>query len=406
MERRRAFNVTNELVAGGYSKCTLRLTAVCGYSGASRMKKHDLCNHHGRSFQANKVTFCDMTKILVIGSQGYLGTRLVEYLRDYGHAVQGMDIGNFQSCILDPNFTEGHTSKRDALDVSREDIEGFDAVINLASNANDPTSNVDPERYYSEGVRFSERIAIDCKAFGIRYIFPSSCSVYGAGEEGICSENSETKPLTAYSKSKVIIENKLAKLSDENFSPVALRLATVFGYSPRIRFDLVINMFIGMLITENSIMLNSNGESWRPHVYIEDVMEAFNCAAQWDVSSGKLEVLNIGNEENNLTVKECASQLSQLFPGSKVSSLDENLSNKIFADRKVVEGKDARDYRVDFSKVYSRLPGFSIKTPLLEGAQELIEKLQGLNLDGETLRNEKFYRLKFLEGLAASKSSK
>jgi hypothetical protein len=135
-------------------------------------------------------------------------------------------------------------------------------------------------------------------------------------------------------------------------------------------------------------------------------MEAFNCAAQWDVSSSKLELLNVGNDENNLTVKECASQLSQLFPGSKVSSLDENSNNKIFGDRKIVEGKDARDYRVDFSKVYSRLPGFSKKTPLMEGAQELIEKLQGLNLDGETLRNEKFYRLKFLEGLAVAKSSK
>jgi len=345
-------------------------------------------------------------KILVIGCQGYLGTRLIQYLRDFGHKVGGIDLGTFVNCLILNDYIENNIIRKDATELSKQDIYGYDVVINLASNSNDPTSSVDPNKYYKPAILFSEKIASDCKDLGIKYIFPSSCSVYGAANTEISDENSIPQPITAYSKSKILIEDKLSNLSESNFTPIALRLATVFGFSPRMRFDIVINMFIGMLLTDNRIILNSNGKSWRPHLYIEDAMEAFRCASEWNNNSGKLEVLNVGNNENNLTIQESAVSLTNLFTGSQIQYLNPDKDNSIFSDNKVINGKDSRDYQVDFSKIYRTLPQFNKKTTLIEGAEELIRKLKSINFDKESFLNHKFYRLQYLESLTTSRKFK
>lgn len=335
-----------------------------------------------------------MKRILVIGNQGYIGSRLTPFLAERGYSVKGIDLGRFENCKLSGFHKEISTIRKSAKDISLDDLLHFDAVINLAGNSNDPENHSDPDKYYREGEDFSINIAKYCKELGIKYIFPSSCSVYGASE-GICDEESSLKPLTAYSKSKVSIEDKLAELSSTDFTPIVLRLATVFGYSPRMRFDIVINMFAGMLITSNEIILNSDGLSWRPHLYIDDACSAFACAVDWEINSGEMEVLNVGNNANNLTIRDAAEKMMEMFPKSNLRLITNG--EAIFADKNVNNGKDLRDYRVNFDKIYDRLPAFYAKTNILSGTNSLINNLIEAGITKELFADDKFYRLRFLE---------
>lgn len=340
-----------------------------------------------------------MKKVLVVGSQGYIGTRLTSYLQDYGYGVNGIDLGTFAKCIITDNFTECLTIEKDAATIIKKEIQKYDVVINLASRSNDPTSGIDSSVYYEPAVIFSEGIAKICSEVGAKYIFPSSCSVYGASD-GICDETTQVNPITDYSKSKLKIEKKLSNLADENFTPIALRFATVFGFSPRMRFDIVVNMFTGMLLTENKILMNSNGLSWRPHIYIEDVVEAFRCVIDTNNNSGVLEIYNVGNNSNNLTILDTAKLVSSLFPSSNIEFLDKDSNNSIFADKKIINERDIRDYRVSFDKIYNEIPEFTCKTSLKDGVVEMISFLNLAQLNPVRFRSSNFYRMQYLDDLA------
>jgi nucleoside-diphosphate-sugar epimerase len=282
--------------------------------------------------------------------------------------------------------------------ITKREMQGFDVVINLASRSNDPTSNIDSSIYYEPAVIFSGNIARICSDLGIKYIFPSSCSVYGAAT-GICDETTQTNPITDYSKSKLKIEKELSSLANANFTPIALRFATVFGFSPRMRFDIVVNMFTGMLLTENRILMNSNGMSWRPHIYIDDVLEAFRCVIEMKNNSGVLEIFNVGNNSNNLTILDTAKLISSLFPKSTIEFLDNNSNNSIFADKKIINERDIRDYQVSFDKIYKEILTYTCKTSLIDGALEMISLLKQNQLDTERFRSTKFYRMQYLDEL-------
>ncbi|SVE25747.1 uncharacterized protein METZ01_LOCUS478601, partial [marine metagenome] len=235
-------------------------------------------------------------RILIIGSQGYLGSRLSDHLLGNGYDCIGLDTGFFQHGVL---YRPKKISllEKDARTISEQDLEGFDVVVQLAAVGNDPFGNLSIESIYDPVHKYAIDIAKLCKKLGVRYLFPSSCAVYGIGQ-GELDEDGPTNPQSAYSLNKLQVEQDLAQLADASFSPIALRLATVFGISPRIRFDIVINMLCGMAITQGQVVLNSDGQAWRPHLDIEDVCEAFRCCIDWDYDGGKLLILNVGRNDN------------------------------------------------------------------------------------------------------------
>ena len=208
-----------------------------------------------------------------------------------------MDVGFFQYGVL---YHPRPVTMLDceARTLTEGDLVGIDVVIMLAGISNNPFENLTSEALYYPTREYAVRITKMFKKQGIRYFFPSSCSVYGIGE-GLLDEDSPTNPQTPYSLNKVQIEEDLAELPDFSFSQIALRLATVFGASPLMRFDVVINMLCGMAVAQKRVILNSDGQAWRPHLHIEDVCEAFRCCIEWGYRVGKLMVLNVGRNDNN-----------------------------------------------------------------------------------------------------------
>ncbi len=344
-----------------------------------------------------------MKKILIIGSQGYLGSRLTDFLKERGYNCTGSDVGFFQYGVLYHPQPVRNLGKA-AQNLGAEDIKGYDVVIQLAGISNDPFGNLDPAQIYDPTREYALHIAKLCKKLGVRYLFPSSCSVYGIGE-GFLNEDGPTNPQTGYSLNKLQIEQDLAKIAGPNFSPIALRLATVFGSSPRIRFDLVINMLCGMSVTQKKIILNSNGLAWRPHLYIDDVCEAFRCCIEWDYNLGELLILNLGRNENNWRIIDVANFISNLVEDCKIEYIsDKNINkNELFADRKIISGKDKRSYQVKFDKILNSLPNFQSNWTVEEGITKLISELKRWKLDENKFKQREFYRLQQLEYLYKTK---
>ena len=336
-------------------------------------------------------------KILIIGSQGYIGSRLIQYFKNkrkiYCH---GVDIGYFKNCKISKT-TKVKEESKNALDIIENDIKNFDCVIVLAAFQNDPVNNLSPEKFYKPSVDFTIKIANYCKKNDIRFIYTSSCSVYGYGKK-VFTENSKLNPLTHYSKNKVEIEKKLKKLSNKNFKPIILRLATVFGFSPRMRFDIVINMFAGMALTKRSISLNSNGRAWRPHIHIDDVCKVFDYFINCKTLRKKNMTFNIGKNKNNLQIlnlikifKNNIKKLEFFFPNNSQNSLNSYKEKVISAD-----GVDKRSYRVSFNKLKYSYPKLKLSYDLKKGISKTLFDLKRNNLTKKKFESYKFYRIETL----------
>jgi nucleoside-diphosphate-sugar epimerase len=336
-----------------------------------------------------------MKKILIIGNQGYLGSRLSDYLIQFGYKVTGADVGFFKDGIMyDTQNVE--MLNKEARNIEEYDIIGHDVLILLAGISNDPFGNLTTELIYDPTRQYAKKIALICKKNKIKFIFPSSCSVYGLGAEYALDETGPTTPQTPYSLNKLQIEEDLKLISDSSFSPIALRLATVYGMSPRIRFDLVINMLCGMAITEKKIKLNSNGLAWRPHLYIDDVCEAFRCCIEWDYDGGELMIFNVGHEMNNKRIIDVAEIISNAT-GIKIEYLNSNQEeNDLFRDNKINNGVDNRNYQVNFDKIKKTLPGFEIKWNIEDGISKLMIDLVSYDLSSQQFKSRNFYRLQQL----------
>ncbi len=348
-----------------------------------------------------------MKKILVTGSSGYIGTVLVPYLENCGFECIGYDTGFFKDCFL---YNEPQSKKiiwKDVRDITDDDLSGIDVVVHLSGISNDPLKKMDNSKVYDPVRLYSLMLAKKCKEKGVRFIFASSCSVYGIGSDEYLAETSPTNPQTGYSINKLQIEEDLKSISDKNFSPIALRFATAFGSSPRIRFDIVINMLTGMAFTENRIILNSDGTAWRPNIHVLDFCEAIKRSIDLDYSDGELLILNVGDDKNNLQVIEIAKIIQEYNTGCEIKFLKENPElddSGLVADRKVKGGgADTRNYKVSFEKIKKVFPGFECKWSVTSGVREMIEVFNKISLTSNMFKNRNFYRLQQMEYLYENK---
>jgi cupin fold WbuC family metalloprotein len=343
-----------------------------------------------------------MKRVLVTGSLGYIGSVLTPYLQSAGFDCVGQDVGFFSGGTLYPP-ADAPTLFRDSRDIAPADLDGVQAVVHLAGISNDPMGKLDAASVYDPTRGYSARLAKMCKDRGIAFIFASSCSVYGIGSDELLTETGPTHPQTGYSLNKLQIEEDLRALAGKAFSPIALRFATIFGRSPRLRFDVVVNMLTGLAATTGKIVLNSDGQSWRPNLHILDACRAVRAAIDLDYDGGDLLVLNVGRDDNNLQVLDIAKAIQRVVPGCELRFLSESPDldrDGLIKDRKVRDGgRDTRTYKVSFEKIRQVMPQFSCEWTVEEGARDLVTLFEQIRLDTATFKRREFYRLQQLEYL-------
>jgi len=326
-------------------------------------------------------------RVLITGHQGYLGTVMAQVLQEAGHDVTGLDSGLFVDCVLGTPPHDPPGIRVDLRDVSVEQLQGFDAVIHLAALSNDPLGALEPQITYDINHHASVRLARLAKDAGVRrFLYASTCSVYGSAGEDLVTESAPLRPLTPYAESKVRVEDDVANIADDSFSPVFLRNATAFGFSPRLRADIVLNNLVGHAVLTGEVRVLSDGTPWRPLVHARDIAAAFLLALEAPIGKVHCAAYNVGTESNNLTVAEIAESVVEVVPGAKLMITGET-------------GADPRSYRVDFS-AFRRALGFEARWTVPDGAAELYKEYISAGLTAEDFA-KKFTRLPHLESLRA-----
>jgi len=330
-------------------------------------------------------------KLFVTGVEGYIGCLLAPYLQARGHHIVGLDTGFYRDGWLfsDRRLVPGfpRTLNRDIRQVRPEDLAGIEAVVHLAELSNDPLGANDPELTHEINHYASVRLAQLARAARVpRFVYTSSCSVYGVAEgEQAMTESSPTQPQTAYGRCKTLVERDVGALADDQFSPTFLRNATAYGASPRMRFDIVLNNLCGLAATTGRIVMTSDGTPWRPLVHVLDICEAVACALDAPRDAVHGEVFNVGHDKDNYQVREIAGIVAETFPGCDLS----------FGPA----GGDNRSYRVSFEKIHAKLPGFRCQWDARKGAQQLKEIFERIGLDPAGFEARPFTRLKQLRYL-------
>lgn len=332
-------------------------------------------------------------RVLVTGTDGYIGAILGSELMSKGHEVVGIDTGFYRAGWLftDPSKhrTLPETRTMDIRRVQEDDLLGFDAVVHLAELSNDPLGESNPAVTYDINHTGSIRLAEAAKRAGVhRFVYTSSCSVYGLSDAEIVDERSPVNPQTAYAECKVNVEHDLQKLASDEFVTVMLRNATAYGISPRMRFDIVLNNLAGLAWTTGKIAMISDGSPWRPIVHIEDIASAAICALEAPAETVQREVFNVGASGENYRIREIAEIVNDAFPECEVT----------FGQ----SGGDNRSYRVSFDKIESGLPGFRCRWSAPEGALQLRNLFERLDMGKADFENPPFTRLECLKRLIAS----
>lgn len=326
-------------------------------------------------------------KILVTGTEGYLGSLLPPLLIERGHEVLGVDTGYYKVGWL-YNGTEvtAKTLNKDIRNITAVDLQGVEAIVHMAELSNDPTGQLSPTITYDINHKGSVRLAKLAKEAGVRrFVYMSSCSVYGVATSGDVTEESSVNPQTAYAECKTLVERDVKPLADDDFSPTFMRNATAFGASPRMRFDIVLNNLAGLAWTTKEIKMTSDGTPWRPLVHALDICKAIVCAVEAPRDIVHNQIFNVGDTTNNYRVKEIAEIIADVFKGCKLS----------FGD----SGADNRSYRVSFEKINTILPGFKCDWNAQRGAQQLFDLFSQIDMTEETFLSRGFTRLKQLEYL-------
>lgn len=323
-------------------------------------------------------------RVLLTGHQGYLGTVMAPILAAAGHEVTGLDSGLFASCVLgslDTPDVDGFST--DLRDVTVDQLQGFDAVVHMAALSNDPLGSLAPEITYDINHHASTRLAKLSKEAGVeRFVYASTCSVYGAQSgDDLVDEDAPLKPVTPYAISKVRVEDDLADLASADFVPVSMRNATAFGFSPRLRADIVLNNLVGRAVLTNEVTVLSDGTPWRPLAHAEDIAGAVVAALAAPADVVRARAYNVGTEKNNRTVAEIAQAVIDAVPGSTLNITGE-------------AGNDPRSYRVDFSRARKEL-GFEAGWTIPAGAEQLATEYKARGLTQEAFDNS-FTRLAVL----------
>ncbi|HSJ27009.1 MAG TPA: SDR family oxidoreductase [Acidimicrobiia bacterium] len=331
-----------------------------------------------------------MTRVLLTGHLGYIGSVMSGRLVEAGHDVIGLDSGLFEECVLGEPPAPIETIRKDLRDVEPSDLAGFDAVVHLAALSNDPIGNLDETWTKEINDQGSVRLAEMAREAGVaRFLFSSSCIMYGMSSTADVDETSPLDPQTEYARSKVTAEEGIRRLASDTFSPVFLRNGTIYGVSPRMRFDTVLNSLVGAAVTTGKVVVRGDGSPWRPVVHVDDVARAFVHVLDAPTSVIHAEAFNVGANSLNHTVRELAEFAMEAVPGSELEVLAE-------------ASADRRTYKADFSKFARCFPNFEWRWDARAGAQELAAVLRGLDLTPEQFDGPRYVRLRWLNSLLAA----
>jgi len=333
-------------------------------------------------------------RLFVTGVEGYIGSVLAPYLMREGHDVVGLDTGYYRDGWL---FTDASSWDRfprlllkDLRRITKDDVAGFDAVVHLAELSNDPLGENNPEITREINHQGSLDLARKAKEAGVeRFVYTSSCSVYGVGAGDILDEESPVNPQTAYAECKLMVERDVSALADDSFSPTFLRNATAYGASPRMRFDIVLNNLAGLAWTTKKIAMTSDGTPWRPLVHVLDICHAIACALEAPRQAIHGQIFNVGRSDGNYRIREIAETVAEVFPGCELT----------FGP----SAGDNRSYRVNFDKIHKRLPGFQCAWDARKGAQQLRKVFERIEMPATIFGFRAFTRLAQIQYLLRTK---
>lgn len=328
-------------------------------------------------------------RVLVTGHKGYIGTALVPMLLDNGHDVLGLDTDLYRACTYTGSMVDVPSLVVDVREIEPQHVQGCDAVIHLAALSNDPLGSLNPRITREINEQASVRLArLSRDAGSRRFLFASSCSVYGAAGSDFVAEQSPFRPVTPYGESKANVEKKVRQLASARFSPTFLRASTAYGVSPRIRFDLVLNNLTAWAVTTRKIVLKSDGTPWRPLVHVEDIARAYLAILESPRQHVHNRSFNVGTTAENYQIRDLADIVKNVVPNCQIE----------YADN---AGPDTRCYRVDCNEIARTIPGFKPQWTARRGAIQLFDTLTRVGLSSETFEGSQFSRIAHIRHLMA-----